>query len=510
MNSRFQQPTANSQQPPLKSPLLTDLYQLTMAYGYWKLGLADKEAVFHLTFRKSPFQGGFSIACGLAQALEFVCGLKFAPDDLAYLAELQGDDGKPLFIKPFLDYLGKLEFECDMHAIPEGSVVFPHEPLLRVKGSILQCQILETALLNIMNFQTLIATKAARVCMAARGDPVVEFGLRRAQGFDGALTASRAAYIGGCESTSNVLAGKVLGIPVRGTHAHSWVMTFENELEAFEAYASVMPNNSVLLVDTYNTLDGVRKAIEVGKHLKEKGHRLAGIRLDSGDLAYLSIEARKILDAAGFSETRIVASNDLDEHIIASLKEQGAAISVWGVGTKLITAYDQPALGGVYKLSAIRGPGQAWEYKLKLSEQSIKISTPGILQVRRYISKDGQCVADMIYDEGLGVEQEAWMTDPADPTRQRATPENCSRQDLLVPVIRAGKCIYESPPLPKIRERVQQQLASFYSGIKRFVNPHQYPVGLERRLDAMKTRLILKARGISSDPTPAIKTPSAK
>ena len=272
--------------------------------------------------------------------------------------------------------------------MPEGTVVFPHQPMLRVIGPLLQCQLLETPLLDMLNFQTLIATKAARVCAAADGDPVLEFGLRRAQGIDGALAASRAAYIGGCSGTSNVLAGKLFGIPVRGTHAHSWVMAFPNELEAFEAYADVMPNNCVFLVDTYNTLEGVRTAAKVGADLARRGVTMIGIRLDSGDLAYLSIEARKILDAAGLESAAIVASNDLDEHIISSLKDQGAAINVWGVGTKLATGYDQPALNGVYKLTAIRKPGEDWQPKVKISEQTAKVSTPascrsGATEMRR-------------------------------------------------------------------------------------------------------------------------------
>src|SRR6267154_3372436 len=309
------------QNMPGAKALLTDLYQLTMAYGYWKTGKADQEAVFHLLFRKQPFQGGFTLCCGLADSIQYLRGFKFEKSDLEYLGQLKGNDGKRLFEPGFLKYLGSLKLRLDVDAIPEGTVVFPQEPLLRIRGSILQGQLVETALLNLLNFQSLIATKAARVCLAAKGDPVVEFGLRRAQGIDGALTASRAAYIGGCRGTSNVLAGKVFGIPVKGTHAHSWVMSFDDELESFEAYARAMPNNCVFLVDTYNTLEGVRHAAVAGQKLKAAGHRMIGIRLDSGDLAYLSIEARKILDEAGLEDASILASNDLDEHIIASLKD---------------------------------------------------------------------------------------------------------------------------------------------------------------------------------------------
>ena len=318
--------------------LLTDLYQLTMAYGYWKSQKIDFEAVFTLFFRKPPFNSGYTIAAGLETVLAYIEDLHFTNDDLSYLATLTGADGKPLFEQAFLDYLRQLRFECDIDAVPEGTVVFPHQPLLRVQGSLLQCQILETALLNIVNFQTLIATKAARVCFAAQGDPVLEFGLRRAQGIDGGLAASRATYIGGCVATSNVLAGKLYGIPVKGTHAHSWVMSFDSEEEAFQAYAQAMPNNCIFLVDTFDTLKGTKKAIEMGQWLREKGHQLGGIRLDSGDFVQLSQQVRKMLDEAGFEQARIVASSDLDEHLIADLKSAGAQIDLWGVGTKLITS----------------------------------------------------------------------------------------------------------------------------------------------------------------------------
>ncbi|MES2572953.1 MAG: nicotinate phosphoribosyltransferase, partial [Verrucomicrobiota bacterium] len=350
--------------------LLTDLYQLTMLYAHWKSDTADKEAVFHLFYRKQPFKGGFSIACGLSDAIDYLRALSFGEEELAYLRTLCGNDGKPLFEHAFLEYLQAMEWQCEVDGIPEGTVVFPHEPLLRIQGPLIQCQLVETTLLNLLNFQTLIATKAARVCLATQGDPVMEFGLRRAQGADGALAASRAAYIGGCAATSNVLAGHLFGIPVRGTHAHSWVMSFDTEENAFRAYAEAMPNNAVFLVDTYDTIRGVQNAIRQGIALREKGHELAGIRLDSGDLAYLSIEARRMLDEAGFPNASIVASNDLDEHTIVSLKQQGATINVWGVGTKLVTAYDQPALGGVYKLAAVRAGSGAWEHRVKLSEQA--------------------------------------------------------------------------------------------------------------------------------------------
>src|SRR5437867_6843855 len=297
--------------------LLTDLYQLSMAAAAWKSGMEDREAVFHLLFRRAPFESGFTIAAGLATALEYIRELRFTDDDLRYLRELRADSGEPMFEPAFLDHLRTLEPRVDVDAVPEGTPVFPQEPLLRICGPIVPCMLLETPLLDIINFQSLIATKAARVCLAAQGEPVIEFGLRRAQGVDGAVTASRAAYLGGCAATSNVLAGKIFGIPVKGTHAHSWVMSFANELEAFHAYAAAMPNNCVFLVDTYDTLEGVRNAVVVGQRLREQGHELGGVRLDSGDLAYFSIEARKILDAAGFKDAAIVGSNDLNEHLIA-------------------------------------------------------------------------------------------------------------------------------------------------------------------------------------------------
>ena len=524
--------------------LLTDLYQLTMAYGYWKLGRAEIEAVFHLSFRHHPFDGGFSIACGLEPAVQYLAELRFDDDDLNYLRTLKGNDGNPLFPDAeFFDYLAQLKLTCDIDAIPEGTAVFPNEPLVRVRGPILQCQLLETPLLNLINFPTLVATKAARVCLAAKGDPVLEFGTRRAQGIDGSLAAARAAFVGGCAGTSNVLAGKLYGIPVGGTHAHSWVMSFDSELESFQAYASALPNNVTLLVDTFDTLGGVRHAIEVGKVLRAANHKLAAVRLDSGDLAYLSIEARKLLDAAGFTDTKILASNDLDEHLIESLKHQGAQISTWGVGTRLATAYDQPALGGVYKLSAIRAPSpwqtsassvepgegrgegrsspramnasspdatfdphpnpllareREWEYKLKLSEQTIKISTPGVLGVRRYIDADGHFIADAIYDVSRGDElsrEGATIVDPADMTRRKTIETKTHSEDLLVPIFRAGRRVYDPPRIEEARGRTVDQLERLHPTIKRFENPHTYPVGLEKHLHDLRTELILRARG---------------
>jgi nicotinate phosphoribosyltransferase len=487
-------PIASLYRPSLA--LLTDLYQLTMAYGYWKERMHEREAVFHLVFRENPFRGGFAVACGLHAAVEYLEALRFEAEDIDYLASIPARDGSPLFEAAFLDFLRDLSFACDIDGVPEGTVVFPHEPLVRAKGPLLQAQILETALLNLINFQTLVATKAARVVLAARGEPVLEFGMRRAQGIDGSISASRAAYVGGCVGTSNVMAGRLFGIPVKGTHAHSWVMCFDSELEAFRAYAEAMPNNCIFLVDTYDTLQGVRNAVAVGRRLREQGYPLLGIRLDSGDLAYLSIEARKILDAEGFADTPILASSDLDEHIINSLKEQGATIGVWGVGTRLATAYDQPALGGVYKLSALRGHDGRWEDRVKLSEQAVKTSTPGILQVRRF-RRGGEMVADVIFDEKHPILGDWVVVDPADPTRRKFIPGDAVGTDLLVPVFRQGRRVYEMPPLDACRDRARQQLDEFHPSTKRFVNPHQYPAGLEAGLHQRKTEMILQARGFS-------------
>lgn len=474
--------------------LATDLYQLTMAYGYWKAGVADKEAVFDLFFRRSPFKGGYAIACGLRYAVDFLKHFRFDSSDIAYLGSLTGNDGKALFEQGFLDYLSDLEFTCDIDAIPEGTVVFPHEPLIRVRGPIIQCQVLETPLLNMMNFQTLIATKAARVCQATRGEPVLEFGLRRAQGLDGALAASWAAFVGGCAATSNVLAGKLFGIPVKGTHAHSWIMSFDSEPEAFQTYAEAMPNNCVFLVDTYDTLQGVRRAVEVGKWLRERGHRMVGIRLDSGDLATLSIEARKIMDEAGFADAAIVASNDLNEHLIEELKAQGATINVWGVGTHMVTAHDQPALGGVYKLAAIRKPGQPWDYKVKLSEQSIKVSNPGIHQVRRFHSET-EFLGDMIFDEEMGAGADSQMVELSGEGASRSVPAGAAFTDLLEPVFREGKLVADSPAAIEIRARAESQLRKLPADVKRLQKPDAYPVSLEAGLHELKSDLIRKARG---------------
>lgn len=468
--------------------LLTDLYQLTMAAGYWQCGMADREAVFLLTFRECPFDGEFAISCGLSDVVDFLEHFRFSEDDLACLATIAGADQRPLFSADFLTYLRELKFTCDIDALPEGTPAFAHEPLVRVRGPLLQCQLLETPLLTLVNFPTLVATKAARVCHAAAGEPVLEFGLRRAQGIDGGVTATRAAFVGGCAATSNVLAGKLFGIPVKGTHAHSWVMSFDDEIDSFRAYARAMPNNCVFLVDTYDTLQGVRNAVEVGRQLREEGHEMVGIRLDSGDLSKLSITARKILDEGGFPRASIVASNDLDEYRIAAMKEHGARINVWGVGTRLVTAFEQPALGGVYKLAGAAGADGRLQPRIKVSQTPIKTSTPGVQQVRRFRA-GGRFVGDVIYAEKFGIDE----TPPGITAFDGAVyplPRGARWEDLLVPVYRQGRCVYEVPSTQAAQKRARQQLAQLPPDVLRLREPAAYPVGLERRLASLKAEFV--------------------
>lgn len=471
------------------SPLLTDLYQLTMSYGYWRLKKHEQVATFHLFFRKNPFKSNYALSCGLGSVVEFLQNWHFSNNDISYLATLKNSRDEPLFEQAFLDYLGQLKFNCDIDAIPEGTIVFPHIPLIRVQGPILQCQLLETPLLNMINFQTLIATKASRVCRAAAGDQVIEFGMRRAQGPDGALSASRAAYIGGCDSTSNTLAGKLFDIPVRGTHAHSWVSAFPNEMDAFRAYAQVAPYNVVLLVDTYNTLEGIANAIEIGKELREKDADLLAIRLDSGDMAALSIKARKMLDDAGFTNTGIIASNKLDEYIITDLKKRGAKISAWGVGTNLSTSYDHPALDGVYKLSALREGNGDWEFKFKLSEQQEKISIPGRHQVRRFFCND-QYVMDVIYDLSLGISDipKAVLIDH--PEQVKNLDDYDAFVDLLEPIFRAGNYVQEAKSIHELRKNALAESALFYEKH----GENAYPVAIEKRLNDLKLEMMEKVR----------------
>ncbi|BDS11075.1 nicotinate phosphoribosyltransferase [Aureispira anguillae] len=461
--------------------LLTDLYQLTMAYGYWKSNRIEDEAIFHLFYRKNPFQGDYAIACGLQDVIDFLSTFQFSPSDIAYLRSLKDSNDDLLFEEDFLVYLAEMKFSCTVDAIEEGTVVFPQEPILRIKGPLIQAQLLETILLNCINFQTLIATKAARIVQAAENDTVLEFGLRRAQGIDGSLSASRAAYIGGCHATSNVLAGKIYGIPVKGTHGHSWVMSFDDEIEAFEAYAKAMPNNCIFLVDTYDTIKGVKKAIRVGKKLRKKGHSFLGIRLDSGDLSALSIQARQLLDKAGFEDAIILASDSLDEYQLKTLKNKDAQITAWGVGTNLVTAKDQPALGAVYKLAAIKKKNAPWQYKIKLSNTPNKVSTPGLLQVRRYLLSDGQPFGDMI-----------WNTEDKEPIPRiqsfdgRAiVTNNRAYKELLVPIFQAGELVYQAPNIHQIRKRGKEEIDLFKK-----VDFKLYPIGLEEQLNALKLALI--------------------
>lgn len=495
---------------PSLSPLLTDLYQLTMAQGYFLSGIPCRQASFSVSFRENPFEGGYAIAAGIGPALDFLESFKFTEEDIAYLRTLPAADGTPLFQEDFLSHLIDMRFTCDVTAVKEGSIVFAREPIFTVTGPIDQCQLVETSLLNIINFSTLVATKAARCCYAANGDAILEFGLRRAQGPDGGVTASRAAYIGGCAATSNVLAGQKFDIPVAGTHAHSWIMAFDSEEEAFEVYARTSPNNVVLLVDTYDTIEGVKKAITVGLKMKAKGQRFAGIRLDSGDLAWLSKKAREMLDEAGLSEAKIVASNALDEYTILSLKTQGSRIDTWGVGTKLATAYEQAALNGVYKLTAVRNNvDEPWQHRLKISDQTDKLTIPGILGVRRYFNADGKFAGDVIYDSetdfALGSSDSegecsdgtaVTIIDPLDVTRRKTFCAGMRYQELLVTMFVGGKRVYQSPAIAEVRDFAIDGLNYLDETQKRFLNPHTYPVGLEENLAELRLELVRRARGI--------------
>ncbi len=468
--------------------LLNDLYELTMAYGYWKMGLKDAQACFYMHFRENPFGGGYAIACGMDHLAKIVDGFSFTDDDIDYLASLTVAAGEPLFNRDFLDFLRGYELSLDIDAPLEGTVMFPYEPMIRVTGPLIDCQLIEPALLNAVNFETLVATKAARVCNSTDGK-VAEFGLRRAQGPDGGLHASRAAYIGGCASTSNVLAGKVFGIPVSGTHAHSWVQTFDSELEAFRAFSEVMPKNSIFLVDTYDIAEGVRNAITVAKEMEERGERLLGIRIDSGDLAKGSRMARRMLDEAGLDYVGITATNDLDEFTIASLEDQDAHIDSWGVGTKLAVAYDQPALGGVYKMSALRrDPNGPWDPKIKLSAQLVKRTLPGVVDVVRFHNRSGMYMGDLVYDMITGRTSDIGV-DPFDPVRRRDLSSYiCS--EVLVPLVRGGRSVIGDTDCAEARERTQSELARLDPSLKRFLNPGQYFVGLDEGLYETRAELI--------------------
>ena len=472
--------------------LLTDLCQITMSYGYWKKGIHDKEASFNVFFRKNPFNSGYAVCCGLEYIIDYLNSYKFSNSDIDYLSSLKSDSGTKLFEKKFLDFLREFKFTCDVDAIEEGRIIFPNEPILRVSGPIYQCQLIESALINIFNFQTLISTKASRMFYASNGEPILEFGLRRAQGIDGSLSASRASYIGGCSKTSNVLAGKIFNIPVSGTHSHSWVLAFDSEISAFQNYAQVMPDNCVLLVDTYETMKGVKNAIIVAKELEKRNKKLFGIRIDSGDLAYLSKKARKLLDKENLEYVKIIASNDLDEFILESLKHQKAKISVWGIGTKLITAFDNPSLGAVYKLSALKNDRGKWEKKLKLSEQKIKINNPGVHQVRRFI-KDGMFNGDMIYDTSSSIIKEK-MIDPNDSTKFKKFKEESDYEELHKKIFKKGNLVYKSPKIDQIKKKLHIDLERLDNSHKRLDNPHVYPVGLEESLFMERKKMILSLR----------------
>ncbi|HHX61523.1 MAG TPA: nicotinate phosphoribosyltransferase [Epulopiscium sp.] len=474
--------------------LLTDLYQLTMMQGYHDYKM-DKKVVFDLFYRKNPSGNGYAICAGLDQAIDYINGLEFRESDIEYLRGLN------MFTKDFLEYLKTFRFTGDIHAIPEGTVVFPGEPLLRVCAPILEAQYIETALLNIINHQSLIATKASRVVQATAGDPVLEFGLRRAQGPDAGIYGARATIIGGCAATSNVMAGKLFGVPISGTQAHSWVMSFDNELDSFRAYAKVFPNKCLLLVDTYDTLkSGVPNAIKVFDELKVNNKDLKGygIRLDSGDLAYLSKEARKLLDAAGHEDAIISASSDLDEYLIADLKRQGATITLWGVGTKLITSSDCSAFGGVYKLSAEENKAGIFEPKIKLSNNTEKVTTPGIKKIMRIYDTTTQKIkADLIAleHEEFDPNEELIIFDPiATWKKLKLIPGTYEMRELFVPVFKDGKCIYESPSVMEIKDYCQKELETLWCEQKRLINPAKVPVDLSLELYNLKQRMISEYR----------------
>lgn len=483
---------------PTDVSLNTDLYELTMAQGFWESGLMDAEACFTVFFRDAPFDGGYAVACGTGQIAELVENFRYTPEDIAYLASIQAPGGGAMFKQCFLDWLAEFTPDLDVWAVPEGEVVFPREPLVRVQGSMAACQLIETALLNLVNFQTLVATKTARVVQAAEGHAVSDFGLRRAQGPDGGLAVARASFVGGANSTSNCLAGKIYGIPVFGTHAHSWVMAFPSELEAFRAFACSMPKNCVLLVDTYDVRQGIENAITVAKEMEAAGERLAAIRIDSGDLAKLSKYAREAFDAAGLPYVKISVSNDLDEYTIQSLFAQGAPIDSFGVGTKLATCDPQPSLGGVYKLAAVRKAGEAeWRPTMKLSEVAYKRTIPGVQQVKRFVDGSGCPVGDVIYDETMAGTNCALAVNVTDSEVSYDFGAYEGR-DLLVQMVEDGRGIGERPTLAESRRACREALMRLDPAVKRFLNPQLYPVGVEDNLAALRVRLAREERIASS------------
>lgn len=472
--------------------LLTDLYQLTMLQGYFEEKQANETVIFDMFFRNNPNSGGYSVCAGLQQVIEYIEGLHFADEDISYLKTLN------LFSDKFLSYLKDFKFTGDIYAIPEGSVIFPKEPIMKIVAPIMEAQLIETALLNIINHQSLIATKASRVVFAANGDTVLEFGLRRAQGPDAGIYGARAAMIAGCFATSNVLAGQMFDVPIRGTHAHSWVMSFSDELTAFRKYANLYPNACILLVDTYDTLkSGVPNAIKVFNEMREKGIELKnyGIRLDSGDLSYLSKKARQLLDNAGFKDAIISASNDLDENLISSLKLQGAKISSWGVGTNLITSKDCPAFGGVYKLSAVyESDKKAFKAKIKLSENAEKNTNPGNKKIYRIYDKDTKkIIADLICleEETLNTSEELLLFDPLDTWKKTLLPaDTYYTKELLVPVFKNGNCVYQSPSVMEIREYCKEEMDTLWEESRRLEYPHRTHVDLSQKLWDLKNNLL--------------------
>ena len=472
--------------------LLTDLYQLTMLQGYFEEKQANETVIFDMFFRNNPHSGGYSVCAGLQQVIEYIEGLHFADEDISYLKTLN------LFSDKFLSYLKDFKFTGDIYAIPEGSVIFPKEPIMKIVAPIMEAQLIETALLNIINHQSLIATKASRVVFAANGDTVLEFGLRRAQGPDAGIYGARAAMIAGCFATSNVLAGQMFDVPIRGTHAHSWVMSFSDELTAFRKYANLYPNACILLVDTYDTLkSGVPNAIKVFNEMREKGIELKnyGIRLDSGDLSYLSKKARQLLDNAGFKDAIISASNDLDENLISSLKLQGAKISSWGVGTNMITSKDCPAFGGVYKLSAVyESDKKAFKAKIKLSENAEKNTNPGNKKIYRIYDKDTKkIIADLICleEETLDTSEELLLFDPLDTWKKTLLPaDTYYTKELLVPVFKNGNCVYQSPSVMEIREYCKEEMDTLWEESRRLEYPHRTHVDLSQKLWDLKNSLL--------------------
>ncbi len=471
--------------------LLTDLYELTMMQGYFEHKEQNETVIFDAFYRTNPCGGGYAVAAGLEQLIKYIRELHFSAQDIAYLDSLN------IFSKNFLDYLANFKFSGDIYAIPEGTVIFPREPLVKVIAPIMEAQLVETAILNIINHQSLIATKAARVCYAAKGDGIMEFGLRRAQGPDAGIYGARAAVIGGCVGTSNVLCGQLFDVPVKGTHAHSWIMSFPDEYTAFKTYADMYPAACILLVDTYDTLkSGVPNAIRVFQEMRAAGIPLTnyGIRLDSGDLAYLSKKARKMLDNAGFSDAVISASNDLDEYLIETLKAQGAAISSWGVGTNLITAKDNPAFGGVYKLASIMDEKGEFIPKIKLSENTEKVTNPGNKTIYRVYEKDtGKIKADLIclVGETFSEREPLLLFDPLEPWKKTKLPAGSyTLRELLVPVFQKGECCYESPKVMDIRSYCQSELNTLWDETRRFVNPHQIYVDLSKKLYDIKIQLL--------------------